>query len=109
MFPVSAGFITRPQSRHDYFAGKRGYSDFHTFQWIGGQRRYFLITQCKGSVHEHSEVAWTDGATQLQQYMIAQHLTRPVNARTPVYGILAVGRRVRFFRYKDTTQAIESW
>lgn len=29
--------------------------------------------------------------------------------RTPVYGILAVGKRVRFFRYNDTNQAIDGW
>ncbi|RLL95927.1 hypothetical protein CFD26_100781 [Aspergillus turcosus] len=37
-----------------------------------------------------------------------KHGTRPTAQRTPVYGILALGRRVRFL-YRDATQTIKPW
>lgn len=50
-----------------------------------------------------------DGAVQLQMYLGMKHGTRPTAQRTPVYGILAVGRSVRFFRYHVATQTIRPW
>lgn len=38
-----------------------------------------------------------------------QHGNRPVALTTPVYGILAVGKYFRFFRYNDAQQACNDW
>lgn len=106
VFDLMSGYITRPQAMHTLYGGTHGYSDFHTFQHVHGQRKYFLITQCKSSTGEGSDAAWDNGSSQLQWYLEIQHGTRPVGQRTPVYGILAIGRRVRFYRYNDTRREI---
>ncbi|KAK2757027.1 hypothetical protein FQN54_004996 [Arachnomyces sp. PD_36] len=126
-FPNSAGYITRPQNQHNGYGGQRGFSDFHTFHYVrneageaaeeaqGGEeggplrRRYFLITQCKSCTREYADSVWNEGENQLEGYIRGQHGCRPVGERTPVYGILANGRHVKFFKYHDSTQTIQLW
>ncbi|PGH07265.1 hypothetical protein AJ80_08025 [Polytolypa hystricis UAMH7299] len=78
-FPISEDYITRPNTSMPSASG------------------------------EYSGSIWDEGAEQLRKYLRAQHGCRPVNKRTPVYGILAVGRRVRFFLYDDVTKDIQGW
>jgi hypothetical protein len=110
VFDPVEGYATTPQDQHTGFGGKKGFSDFHTKQrFVDGSHRCFLITQCKRIGKQHDEYTWEEGANQLQDYLYKEHGTRARNQRTPVYGILAVGRRVRFFKYHDLTGSIEDW
>ncbi|KAL3484488.1 hypothetical protein BJX62DRAFT_243872 [Aspergillus germanicus] len=48
VFDPVEGYATTPQDKHTGFAGKKGFSDFHTKQrHADGRRCCFLITQCK--------------------------------------------------------------
>lgn len=88
------------------YSGQRGFSDFHTFEWQPRRRKYFLITQCKKYDDQFSGRTWDDGEAQLAGYLSSQHRTRSPALRSPVYGILAIGKRVRFYRYDDNTRGI---
>ncbi|GIK05347.1 hypothetical protein Aspvir_009454 [Aspergillus viridinutans] len=105
--PVN-GFITQPQAMHTGTGGARGFSDFNTLEVAGGTRRSFLITQCKSADGEGQESVWSDGAGRPLRYLRTQHGNRR-GLQRPVYGILAIGRRVRFFRYYRATDDIRGW
>lgn len=107
VFDPNNGYVTRPQEMHTAHGGQKGFSDFHTFEHVAGNRRFFLVTQCKSP--EWGDAIWESGREQLDRYLSMQHGNRPTNARTPVYGILAVGRWARFFRYHDPSQSCEDW
>lgn len=110
MFPVTANYITRPQDKHQFFGGLKGFSDLHTFQFdAAGQRRFFLITQCKPYSSEGVASDWQEAAVQLKDYLSSIHKTRPAGQRPRVYGIAAVGRRVRFYEYLDIPQDVGGW
>lgn len=102
-------YITRPQAMQKKYGDERVFGDFHTFELQQDRRIYFLITQCKATKGEGEGELWRNGSERLRAYLENQHGNRPVAQRTPVYGILAVGRRVRFFRYNDANQAIDGW
>jgi hypothetical protein len=110
MFPVTQNYVTRPQDKHKFFGGLKGFSGLHTFQYVAaGQRRFFLITQCKPYSSEGVTSDWQEATVQLNDYLSAVHRTRPAGQRPRVYGIAAVGRRVRFYEYLDTTQDVGRW
>ncbi|PLB46384.1 hypothetical protein P170DRAFT_477263 [Aspergillus steynii IBT 23096] len=87
VFPSTEGYITRAQAQHTAWGGRRGFSDFHTFEWddTTKQRIFFLVTQCKPQRKEGQDSAWQDGANQLGGYLRMQHGTRPTNERRDVY------------------------
>lgn len=62
--------------------------------------------QGSGPNGEQEKSLMINSAAQLWIYL--KHGTRPTAQRTPVYGILAVGRMVRFL-YRDATQTIRPW
>lgn len=106
-FPVTDEYITRPQALHRQFRGRKGFSDFHTFQYdAAGRERYFLITQCKPPYGETQKGVWNEARDQLISYFNLQHKTQPAGS---VYGIAAVGRRVRFYKYNFTTRSVVPW
>ncbi|OKL60898.1 hypothetical protein UA08_03220 [Talaromyces atroroseus] len=110
MFPPTSNYVTRPQDMHRFFGGQKGFSDFHTSEIIPASRRkFFLITQCKAVASESQEHEWQNASNQLRDYLSSVHGTRPTNQRSPVYGIAALGRRVRFFRYDDPNQNVVDW
>jgi hypothetical protein len=84
--------------------GARGFSDFNTLEVAGGARRSFLITQCKGGRRRAacSLVGWGRPAPEIPQDA-AWKQSRP---QRPAYGILAIGRMVRFFQYYRATDKI---
>jgi hypothetical protein len=110
LFDPVEGYATTPQDEHTGFAGKKGFSDFHTKQrHANGSRCCFLITQCKRLASQDRRAVWKEGAQQLEDYLSMEHGRRPTGSRPPAYGILAIGRRVRFVRYSDPTRTIKSW
>jgi hypothetical protein len=104
--PVN-GFVTRPQAMHTQTGGARGFSDFNTLDLNGARRRSFLITQCKSALGEGKPGVWEDGAEQLLRYFKLQHGRRHSPIRP--YGILAIGRRVRFWQYDAATESLVGW
>lgn len=106
-FPVTAGYITRPQVSHSFHDGKRGYSDFHTFELGVQPWKLFLITQCKAYKLQSYESVWDNGYFQLREYIRSQHPDR--TATSPIYEILAVGQRVSFFLFNPVTQHLHAW
>ncbi|KAJ9309935.1 hypothetical protein DTO217A2_573 [Paecilomyces variotii] len=106
-FPVTAGYITRPQVSHSFHDGKRGYSDFHTFELGVQPWKLFLITQCKAYKLQSYESVWDNGYFQLREYIRSQHPDR--TATSPIYEILAVGQRVSFFLFNPVTQHLRAW
>lgn len=106
-FPVTDEYITIPQALHKQFRGQKGFSDFHTLRYdAAGQKRYFLITQCKPPYGETQPGVWDEARDQLIYYFNLQHKTQPARS---VYGIAAVGRRVRFYKYNFTTRSVVAW
>lgn len=87
--------------------GERGFSDFHTFKYDAtGQRKFFLITQCKSIEGESKQSVWEEAEDQLIRYLNMQHKKRPAGT---VYGIVAIGRRVRFYQYNFVQQKVDPW
>ncbi|EAW16931.1 uncharacterized protein NFIA_002830 [Aspergillus fischeri NRRL 181] len=105
--PVN-GFITKPQAMHTGTGGARDFSDFHTLAVAGRTRHSFLITQCKSPDGEGKKSVWADGEAQLLRYLRMEHSNRRGPQR-PAYGILAIGRRVRFFQYYRAIDDIRGW
>lgn len=92
-FPKSDRYVHRFQ---DYIAG--GFVDRYTYQWvpqpIGPDLQYpFLVTQCKRESRNDAQ-AFTEGEDQLNRYMPALQAHAWGN---PIYGIVAVGKRARFY------------
>ncbi|KAJ5634602.1 hypothetical protein N7528_002444 [Penicillium herquei] len=104
-FPVAEGYITRPQDKHTSQGGQNGFSDLHTYQYPPGSSNAnkVLIVQCKRHGLETRDSVWAEGVRQLDQYLSATHRNRPVRSRTPVYGIVCAGMRLRFYIYRDNS------
>ena len=67
-------------------------------------RQCFLIVQCKSVSFETQDAVWAEAEEQLEEYLAATHKrTRPAN-RTPVYGAVAVGRRIGFYKYNHNSK-----
>lgn len=45
----------------------------------------------------------------MRQHLSGTHKTRARANRTPVYGIVTVGRYVRVYKYSDMDKAIVAW
>lgn len=101
-----SGYANRPQYRNG-----QDYTDFTTVHW----RRHgsdqhkavpFLVTQCKRREFEYRNSGWAEGEAQLERYLRG---LRPRNRRGRLYGIVAVGRLVRFYKWNDNIDDIEAW
>lgn len=57
----------------------------------------------------HKPEVWNHGIQQLQGYLRAGVETRQGANRTHAYSIIAVGRRVKFFRYNYQDHVVEHW
>jgi hypothetical protein len=110
-FPVADGYIVRPQDRHDSQGGRQGYSDFHVFHYRNNATTAvkFLIVQCKRPGTERQDAVWEQAVDQLNEYLSATHGKRPPAARSPVYGIAAVGKKMRVYKYDDINQQVLNW
>jgi hypothetical protein len=110
-FPVQEGYITRPQDEHTSQSGEKGYSDLHTFHYSGESSTAdkFLIVQCKRAGFETRSSVWIEGVGQLNRYLAATHGTRRVSDRSPVYGIVAIGKSMRVYKYDDDSQSVDDW
>ena len=86
---------------------RKGYVDIYTKQWVrrpGHQNRVqcpFLITQCKRQKRQWRDEAWDEGWHQIDKYLKA--LERKKSWKHPSYGIVAVGKYVRFYEW-DTKE-----
>ena len=110
-FPICQGYVTRPQDEHTTQSGAKGYSDLHTFHYRGESSTAdkFLIVQCKRAGSETRSSVWAEGVSQLNQYLAATHGTRRPLDRSPVYGIIAVGRFMRVYKYDDINRSVLNW
>lgn len=110
-FPIAQGYVTRPQDEHTSQSGERGFSDLHTFQYRGTSNTAdkFLIVQCKRAEYEGWSSVWAEGVHQLDRYLSATHGTRRPQHRTPVFGILAVGKYMRVYKYDDVNRCVLNW
>ncbi|CEJ58100.1 hypothetical protein PMG11_06770 [Penicillium brasilianum] len=110
-FPVPDGYIVRSQDRHTPQPGRHGYSDFHVFHYRANATNAvkFLIVQCKRPGTENWDSVWATAVDQLNEYLSATHGNRPPAARSPVYGIAAVGRATQFYKYNDIKQEVSPW
>ncbi|KAJ5095751.1 hypothetical protein NUU61_005107 [Penicillium alfredii] len=110
-FPVSQGFITRPQDRHSSQAGAYGFSDLHTYHYRGTATHAtkFLIVQCKRPSASTQSSVWRQAVDQLDEYLSNTHGTRRPANRTPVYGIVAIGLKLRVYKYDDVNQGVLNW
>jgi hypothetical protein len=97
-FPVQEGYITRPQDEHTFhYSGESSTAD------------KFLIVQCKRAGFETRSSVWIEGVGQLNRYLAATHGTRRVSDRSPVYGIVAIGKSMRVYKYDDDSQSVDDW
>lgn len=110
-FPVQQGYITRPQDAHTSQSGENGYSDLHNFHYRGGSSKAdkFLIVQCKRAGLEFRTSVWNEGIEQLDRYLAATHRTRRISDQSHVYGVVAIGRWMRVYRYDDTSRSVYNW
>lgn len=77
----------------------------------GGQI-FFSLVQCKAAEAvsgEGGDAAWSEGAQRLQDYLAVIHGTRPELQRTGVYGAVAMGPWVTFYKYDDEQQGVQFW
>lgn len=88
-----------------------GYFDLHTFHYRGDSSTAdkFLIVQCKRAGYETRSSIWTEGVDQLCQYLSSTHGRRRPSYRSPVYGIVAVGKYMRVYRYDDVSESVIDW
>lgn len=110
-FPVTDGYVTRPQDQHTKQSGEKGFSDLHTFHYRGSSKDAvkFLIVQCKRAGLETRPSVWAEGVNQLIRYLTATHGARRPDDRTPVYGTVAIGLFMRVYRYDDIRQTVSDW
>ncbi|KAJ5167741.1 uncharacterized protein N7482_003335 [Penicillium canariense] len=110
-FPITRGYVTRPQDQHTSQGGQRGFSDLHIFQYAGNatQANKFLMVQCKTAGTETRTAIWDDAVDQLSRYLSSSHGTRRRADRTPVYGIAAIGRCIRVYKYDDVNRQVLDW
>ncbi|KAF9888268.1 hypothetical protein FE257_008838 [Aspergillus nanangensis] len=87
------------------WGGGGGYSDFfHSFQVsAGGARAFFLITQCEykmppRQLGQQEWFSWPD------RYLHSMDGDLWGAGRPNVYGIVAIGKELRFLKYHDPTQ-----
>ena len=52
---------------------------------------------------------WEEGADPLSRYLSWTHGRRQPSARSPVYGIVAVGKYLRVFKYDDVNEVVLDW
>lgn len=92
-------------------SGAKGYSDLHTFHYRGQSDTAdkFLIVQCKRAAFEGQSAVWAEGVSQLDRYLAATHQTRRSKDRTGVYGIIAIGRYMRVYKYDDPIRSVDDW
>lgn len=108
-FPSSEGYVVKDEAPNNY-----GISDIVVYEHRrtpGGRlfRHCFLIVQCKRVSFETQDAVWAEAEDQLEQYLASTHKrTRPAN-RTPVYGAVAVGRKIGFYKYNHNSKAIRAW
>ncbi|KAJ5212362.1 uncharacterized protein N7498_004008 [Penicillium cinerascens] len=110
-FPITQGYVTRPQDRHTSQAGEQGFSDLHVFHYpsTATTATKFLIVQCKRKGDEGKGSVWIEAINQLDRYLSATHGRRPPAARSPVYGIACVGLTMRVYKYDDINQRVLDW
>jgi hypothetical protein len=110
-FPVAQEYIVRPQDQHGSQSGARGFSDLHVVQYRNNatEPEKFLIVQCKRAGTESQGAVWEEAVDQLDRYLRATHGKRAPAARTPVYGIAAVGKWMRVYKYDDINQCVLNW
>lgn len=108
MFPPMAGFFIWPQAFRNENGEPGHYFEFYTFERTGGGREFFLLAHCVPAT-DGCESAFAPEALRLGNRMRACIGNRPQDLRSPVYGILAVGRGVIFFRYDDEAEAAAVW
>ncbi|KAJ5835663.1 hypothetical protein N7447_001689 [Penicillium robsamsonii] len=56
----------------------------------------------------HASV-WAEGVDQLCQYLSSTHGRRRPSDRSPVYGIVAVGKYMRVYKYDDVNESVLNW
>lgn len=69
----------------------------------------FLIVQCKRAGSESQTSVWDEAVDQLSDYLRTTHRRRRPADRTPVYGIAAVGKAMRVYKYSDVHQGVLDW
>lgn len=58
---------------------------------------------------ETQDAVLAEAEEQLDEYLASTHqYTQPVN-RTPVYGAVAVGRKIAFYKYNYNSTQIRAW
>ena len=108
-FPISDGDVTRPQDVHSGQAGGQGFSDLHTYQYQlpTTRKKKFLITQCKRTGLESWASIWRQAVDLLDRY-IGSTRTRASARYYPAYGIVAIGKYMRVYKYDDRN-GITDW
>lgn len=110
-FPITQGYVIRPQDKHTDQAGQNGFSDLHVFHYPGvaTTATKFLIVQCKRMGDENKSSVWVEAVDQLDRYLYATHGRRRRADRSPVYGIACVGLKMRVYKYDDSSQGVLNW
>lgn len=95
VFPLAQGYITSP--KFPFGSGDYGLYTTHyvTHQSGASETVGFFIVEIKGSDGESQKPTWTLARGQLNDYLSGM---APEDGRA-VYGVIAVGRWVKFYRY----------
>lgn len=91
-FPINAGYIVRDEAPHKY-----GGSDIGVYEHrLNARKRHvFLIIQCERARHQAKPAKWTQAESQLQRSLSTVHGKKKVGQRSPVYGAVAMGRKIK--------------
>lgn len=52
---------------------------------------------------------WKQGVHQIERYLATTHKNRSLDERPAVYGIVAIGRYMRVYKYDDKTRRVKDW
>lgn len=108
-FPSSEGYIVKDEAPNNY--GRSDITVYEHRRTPGGTliRHCFLIVQCKRVSFETRDAVWAEAEEQLEEYLASTHkYTQSVN-RTPVYGAVAVGPMIMFYKYNHNSTQIRAW
>ncbi|ODM20564.1 hypothetical protein SI65_03617 [Aspergillus cristatus] len=108
-FPSSGGLMVKDEAPNNF-----GVSDIivHEYRTTAAGtlfRHVFLIVQCKRVLYESRDLVWREAEIKLEGYLRATHQNTRLPNTTPVYGAVAVGRKICFYTYNPTSKMIRGW
>ncbi|KAJ5206993.1 hypothetical protein N7491_002376 [Penicillium cf. griseofulvum] len=103
-FPSTQGFFIRPYS-HSGVRGCPGWVELQLSHLKDGRQNPVLVVYYQRANREDDN-QWENGQKELQLYLAFRYRNFAEDA-SPIYGILAIGVKLKIFRYDNPSRSIE--